>query len=143
MARAPITPIALLRDGAVAQGAGATPAAAATGNVVASPGPFRTLIVVNNAAASGSVTMIVRGAGYTGTPGGAANSSVVSPANTVFTQGTVGDLSVAVGFGTTQVVQIDTTDRFAQPDGSMLIDFTSPTSMTVWVYQLPFVQPGA
>lgn len=137
MARTALTPVALVRDGAVAQGSGATPDAT-NGNIVAAPGPFNAIIVVKNAD-SGSHTLKLRSSSYTGTPSGAANASLLSASNTVFTQGTVGDLSVTVAAGTTQIVNISTTDRFTQADGSMWLDWDASTSMTVWVLTKPYV----
>lgn len=137
MARTALTPVNLVRDGGVAQGAGATPDAT-NGNTVAAPGPFNAIIVVKNADAS-SHSLILRAAGYTGTPTGAANSGLPLPQNTVFTQATTGDLTVAVAASATQVVKISTTSRFVQNDGSMLLDWSASTSMTVWVLVDPFV----
>lgn len=137
MARTPLTPVNLVRDGGVAQGNGATPDAT-NGNTVASPGPYKALIVVKNAD-SASHTLKLRSANYTGTPAGAVNSSMVPPQNTVFAQGTVGDLSVPVAAGATEVVYIATTNRFTQADGSMQLDWDASTSMTVWVLAEPYV----
>lgn len=137
MARTALVRIGLVRDAGVALGAGATPDAV-NGNIVADPGPFQALIQVKNGDSS-SHSLILRGAGYTGTPTGAANSSVLSPSATVFTQGTVGDLTVPVAAGATQIVQITTTDRFCQQDGSMWLDWSASTSMTVWVLTRPYV----
>ena len=137
MARTALTPVNLVRDNGVAQGAGATPDAV-NGNIVAVPGPFNAIIIVKNADASNH-TLKLRSASYTGTPAGAANSSMLPTQNTVFTQGTVGDLSVTVAAGTTQVVKIATTNRFTQADGSMWLDWDASTSMTVWVLTEPYV----
>jgi hypothetical protein len=137
MARTALTPVALARDNGVAQGAGATPDAT-NGNTVAVPGPFNAIIMVKNADAS-SHNLIVRAAGYTGTPAGAANSGLPLPQNTVFTQGTLGDLTVAVAASATEIIKITTSSRFVQNDGSMLLDWSASTSMTVWVLVDPFV----
>lgn len=137
MARTALTAVALTRDSGVAQGAGATPDAT-NGNSVANPGPYNAIIMVKNADVS-SHNLIVRAAGYTGTPTGAANSGLVPPQNTVFTSATVGDLTVAVAASTTQIIKVSTTGRFTQADGSMWLDWSASTSMTVWVLTEPFV----
>lgn len=137
MARTALNRVALLRDAGVALGNGATPDAT-NGNIVPDPGPFNAQIQVKNAD-SAAHNLIIRASGYTGTATGAANSSVLDPSNTVFTQGTVGDLTVTVAAGATEVVKITTTDRFAQQDGSMWLDCSASTSMTVWVLTNPYV----
>ncbi|HEX3781705.1 MAG TPA: hypothetical protein VHX38_18740 [Pseudonocardiaceae bacterium] len=137
MARTTLTPVALVRDAGVAIGSGATPDAV-NGNIVASPGPYHAKIMVKNAD-SATHTLKLRSASYTGVASGAANSSMLAPQNTVFTQGTVGDLSVTVAAGATEVVEITTTDRFTQVDGSMWLDWDASTSMTVWVLTEPYV----
>lgn len=137
MARTALTAVQLLRDTGVSQGNGATPDAT-NGNSVASPGPYRALIFVKNADSS-SHNLILRGAGYTGTPSGAANSGIPLAYNAVFTQGQVGDLTVTVPAGVTQVVKVATTDQFVQADGSMWLDWSASTSMTVWVLTEPYV----
>lgn len=130
-ARTALTTEKLVRDGGVAQSAGATPDAS-NGNTVAFPGPFSVLIVVKNAD-SGSHTCTVRAGGSGVTASGGAAAAVP------FAQATVGDLVVTVANGTTQIIQIDTTDRFTQKDGSLSLDWSASTSMTVWVYQLPYL----
>lgn len=137
MARIALTPIGLLRDAGVVAGSGNTPDAV-NGNTVAVPGPYNAIIVVKNAD-SASHTLKLRSGGYTGTPAGSANSAMVAPANTIFTQSTVGDLSVTVAAGATEYVRVHTTDRFTQQDGSMWLDWDASTSMTVWVFTLPYV----
>jgi hypothetical protein len=137
MARTALNPVNLVRDGGVAQGAGATPDVT-NGNTVASPGPYKAIVVVKNADGS-SHNLIVRGGNYLGAAGGAANSSMVAPQNSVFAPATVGDLTVAVAAGATEVVYIANTGRFTQPDGSLALDWSSSTSMTVWVLTEPYV----
>lgn len=129
-ARTALTPVALVTDGGVARGAGATPDAA-NGNTVAFPGPFNVLVVVTNAD-SASHTCTVRAGGSGVTASGAAAAPVP------FAQATVGDLVVTVANGTTQVIGPLTTDRFCQKDGSLSLDWSASTSMTVWVLQLPY-----
>lgn len=123
----------------------ASPASAdaTNGNIIAntagvSYGAFQVLLIVANGDSS-SHNVIIRGSGYTGAAGGAANSGIPSPQNTVFTQSTVGDLTVTVTNGKTEVIGPLTTDRFAQSDGSLWIDWSAATSMTVYAIQLPVV----
>lgn len=143
MARTALTPVQLAYDAGVAQGSTGT-VDATNGNVVSlnvagSPatfGPFQVILVVTNADTS-SHSVIVRGAGYTGAANGAVNSGIPAPGNTVFTQGTLGDLSVPVAASTTQVIGPFTTDRFVNTGGALWLDWTASTSMSVWVYQIP------
>lgn len=103
-------------------------------NVPPTFGPFKVILAVTNGG-SGSINAILRAAGYTGAAGGAANSGLPVPANVVFTQGTVGDLVVAVAAGTTEYIGPLTTDRYVQPNhvtgGDLWIDWSSGTSVTV------------
>jgi hypothetical protein len=139
MARTALTVDQLSANGGKILTAPLTVPAAATGVVVASPGGHKLLLTATNAAGSGSVNCIIRASGYQGTPNGAANSSYVTDQYQPFAQASVGDLTVAVGFGTSvQIGPLDT-DRFSQPDGTLLVDFSSPTSMTVSAVRLPFV----
>ena len=137
MARTTLTPINLVRDGGVVLGGGATPDAV-NGNVVAVPGPYNAIIHVKNADSANHILKL-RSGSYTGVPSGAANASMVPAQNTVFAPATVGDLSVTVAAGTTQIVKIATTGRFTQADGSMWLDWDASTSMTVWVLTEPYV----
>lgn len=114
---------------------------ATNGNIVpfttgSSYGAFGVILQVANGD-SASHTVILRGSGYTGAANGAANSGIPSPQNTVLAQSTVGDLSVAVAAGTTRYIGPFTTDRFAQSDGSLWIDWSAATSMTITVLQEP------
>ena len=142
MARTAITTglVALGADtgvlGPTAQAADAT-----NGNIVpftvgTSYGANKVILQVINADSS-SHTVILRAGGYTGAANGAANSGIAPPQNTVFTQSTIGDLSVAVAAGTTRYIGPFTSDRFAQSDGSLWIDWSAATSMTIIVLQEP------
>lgn len=148
MARTAVTAlVSLAYDSGVAAGA-AQSADATNGNILAfsitgtppTYGPFKVLLVVANGD-SASHTLIVRGSGYTGAASGAANSGILAPQNTVFTQSTIGDLSVAVAAGATEVIGPFTTDRFVQPNatngGDLWFDWSAATSMTFWAYLLP------
>jgi hypothetical protein len=99
-------------------------------------GAFQVLLVVANGDSS-SHNVIIRGSGYTGAANGSANSGIPAAQNTVFTQSTLGDLTVAVANGKTEVIGPFTTDRFAQPDGSLWIDWSAGTDMTIYAIQLP------
>lgn len=103
-------------------------------------GPWKVILVVTNGD-SAPHTMIVRASGYTGAASGAANSGIPAPQNTVFTQSTRGDLSVAVAAGATEYVPLITTDRFVQPNGTtggdLWIDWSASTSMSVSALILP------
>lgn len=103
-------------------------------------GPHRVILAVTNADASPH-TVILRGAGYTGAPAGAANSGLPKPQDTVFTQGSLGDASFPVVNGTTRYIGPLTTDRFVQPNGTtggdLWIDWSAATSMTISAILLP------
>ena len=144
MARTPITTglVALTADTAAlaptAQAADAT-----NGNIVpftvgSSYGAHGVILQVINADSSAH-TVILRSGGYTGAASGSANSGIVAPQNTVFTQSTVGDLSVVVAANTTRYIPSLTTGRFTQSDGSLWIDWSAATSMTIIVLQQPIV----
>lgn len=136
MARTALTPVTLSRDAGVSQGAGATPDAT-NGNIVASPGPYNAIIAVKNGDASAH-NMIVRGSGYTGAANGAANSGLPAPQNMVFAKASVGDITVAVAAGATVWFTASDTDQYTQPDGSVWLDWSASTSMTVWVLTQPY-----
>lgn len=139
MARTAIVPVVMARDGGVSLGSGTAAPAAASGSIIANPGPYHLQLQVKNADTNPH-TVIIRSGNYTGTPNGAANSSMLSPANTVFTQATVGDLSVLVAASDTEIINIETTDRFTQPDGSVLVDFAATaTSVTIYAFTRPYV----
>lgn len=103
-------------------------------------GPFNIILAVTNAD-SASHSVILRATGYTGAASGGANSANQKPAEIVFDQSSVRDLSVAVAAGTTQYIGPLTTDRFTQPNhvngGDLWIDWTAATSMTFAAILLP------
>ena len=143
MARTSLTPVQLAWDGNVAEGASGT-VDATNGNIVPfnitnSPPEFganNVVLLVTNGDAS-SHNVIVRGSGYTGAANGAANSGIPAPGAQPLAQAMVGDLSVTVANGTSQFVGPFSTDRFAQADGSLWVDWSAATSMSVWVLQWP------
>jgi hypothetical protein len=137
-ARTALTAVQLSRVGGVAQGAGATPDAT-NGNSAVSPGPFRSIIIVKNADGS-SHSCIIRASGYAGVPTGAANSGYVAGQYQPYATASRGDLTVVVTNGTSQVIDLEGDDeRFTQPDGSLWLDWTASTSMTVWILQRPYL----
>lgn len=139
-ARTALTPVSLSRDGGTNLTAGATPDAT-NGNIVAGPvGAFHLSILVLNADSSDH-TLIIRAGGYAGVPTGAANSGYVTDQYQPFAQASVGDLSVTCGHATGGYTLIEnlTTDRFSQADGSLWLDWSASTSMTVWVAQRPYM----
>lgn len=142
MARTALTTalVPLARDAGVALGAGQTPDAV-NGNSVPVPGPYLARIMIKNGDAS-SHSLVLRASGYTGGPTGAANSGLQPAWNQIFSQATKGDLTVAVAAGATEVVTISDNDRFVQSDGSMWLDWSASTSMTVWVLTEPYVNPS-
>jgi hypothetical protein len=136
-ARTVLTPVQLLADAGVAEGAGTAIAGLVTpGATVPDPGPFRLVLLVNNSdTAAHNVTVRASRSGVDA--GGNAQSNV--PANTVFTQATTGDLVVPVAASATQVIPLVTTDRFTQDDGSLSIDFAAGFVGTIWVLRMPYV----
>jgi hypothetical protein len=144
MARTAITTgLAILGRDTSALAPSAQAADATNGNYLpftigSSYGPYSTVLIVANAD-SASHNVILRASGYTGLPGDAANSGLVAPQNTVFTQSSVGDLTITVANGTTRYIGPFTTDRFTQADGSLWFDWSAATSMTVIVQQFPVI----
>jgi hypothetical protein len=138
-ARTVLAPIQLARDTGNALGAGTAPDAA-NGNTVASPGPFALKLLVHNGDTAAH-TVTVRATGNGVTASGAAQVSP-APSNTVFAQSTLGDLVVSVAASTYAEIGPLTSDRFAQSDGSLSIDYSASTSMLVWAIQEPIVIPS-
>lgn len=137
-ARTALTAVAVPNVGGVAQGSGATPDAT-NGNSVASPGPFKAVIIVKNGDGS-SHSCIIRASGYAGVPTGAANSGYVTGQYQPYATASRGDLTVTVVNGTTQIIWLgQDVERFTQPDGSLWLDWSASTSMTVYVAQLPYL----
>jgi hypothetical protein len=135
MARTALTAVTAARSGGTALGAGATPDAT-NGNVYASPGPFKSEIIIHNADASPH-SVIVRASGYQGAPTGAANSGYVTDQYQPFAQASAGDLTFPVAATSYAVLGTLEGDRFAQADGSLWLDWSASTSMTVFVKQSP------
>jgi hypothetical protein len=130
-ARAQLTPVQLVQDGAVAQGSGDTIAASSPGVYIADPpGPFKILLVVTSTVASAQ-NVTVRAGGNGNTESGGANPGVP------FEQATVGDLVVSVPADGTQFIGPFTTDRFTQADGALYVDFAAAFTGSIVAYQLP------
>lgn len=137
MARTVLTAIQLAKVGGADAGAGVVPDHT-NGNIVASPGPFRSLIVVANSGSA--INLIVRASGYQGTPAGAANSGYVPGQYQPFATASTGDLTVSLTADVTTVVDLEQdTERFTQADGSMWLDWGVATDLLVFVLQRPYM----
>lgn len=140
MARTPLNPVTLSRDGGSGLGNGATPDAT-NGNIVAGPvGAFKLGMLILNADSSNH-NLIIRAGGYQGVPSGAANSGYLTDQYQPFAQASVGDLTITCAHtaGGYTLIESLTTDRFSQQDGSLWLDWVASTSMTVWVWQKPYM----
>ncbi len=137
MARTVLTATQLPNNGGISVGAGVVPDHT-NGNIVASPGPFRSLIIVQNS--SSAVNLIVRASGYQGTPTGAANSGYITGQYQPFATASIGDLTVSLTANVTTVVDFETDEeRFTQPDGSMWLDWGTTTNLLAWVVQRQYM----
>jgi hypothetical protein len=137
MARTVLTAIQLASVGGANGGAGTVPDHT-NGNIVASPGPFRSLIIVQNTGSA--VNLIVRASGYQGTATGAANSGYVTGQYQPFATASTGDLTVSLTADVTTIVDLEQDpERFTQADGSMWLDWGTPTDLLVWVAQRPYM----
>jgi len=141
MARTALTVTQLTtRDTGANLGAGVTPDAT-NGNIVPGPiGAWHLAILVLNADSSNH-TLIVRASGYAGAATGAANASYAVDQYQPFAQASVGDLSVTCAHTTGGYTLIESlsTDRYSQSDGSLWLDWSASTSLTVWVAQKPYM----
>jgi hypothetical protein len=137
MARTALTAVQLANVGGVNAGAGVAPDAT-NGNIVVSPGPFRSLIVVYNTGSSAS--LYIRASGYQGTPTGAANSGYVTAQYQPFATASTGDLTVTLGASVYTVVDLEQDpERFTQSDGSLWLDWSTSTDITVLMLQRPYM----
>jgi hypothetical protein len=130
-ARTALTPVALVKDGIAVQGAGATPDAT-NGNYVAA-GPYGLILIVANAGGT-SRNLTLRAGGSGNTASGAAAAAVP------FEQASTGDNVLACAGNVTTVVPLANTDRYTQADGSLSLDWSANTSLTVYV--LAMQKPG-
>ena len=140
VARTPLTPIAAVRGGGVALGNGTSAPIASTGMIVPGPvGAYKLMVQVYNNNGSTAMNVIFRAGGYQGTPNGAANSGYLTGQYQPFAGASAGDLSVSVAAPSTVLfVDLDT-GRFAQADGSLWIDVSLNTSVTIWAIQRPYM----
>ena len=138
MSRTALTPLVAVRNGGVVLGAGTAGAPAGTGMIVPSPGPYRLEVQVAIAGAA-PVNVIFRASGYQGLASGAVNSGYLTGQYQPFADASAGDLSVAVSSSTTQLFTDLETDRFAQADGSLWIDVSLATYVTIWTIQRPYM----
>jgi hypothetical protein len=137
MARTTLTAVQLPGVGGAGAGAGTVPDAV-NGNIVASPGPFRSLIVVSNTGSAQTLT--VRAGGYQGVPSGAANSGYVTGQYQPFATASAGDLSVTLAAGVYTVVDLEQDEeRFTQSDGSVWLDWSASADLLVLVLQRPYM----
>lgn len=140
MARTALTPVSLSLNAGANLTVGATPDAT-NGNIVAGPvGPFHLGILVLNAD-SANHSLIIRASGYAGAATGAGNASYATDQYQPFAQASVGDLTIVCAHttgGYTLIEKLET-DRFTQADGSLWLDWTASTSMTVWTFQKPYM----
>lgn len=135
-ARTQANVVALVTDGGVAQGA-ANSAHSGGEYISGATAALRKVILVVVNGDSANHNVIVRATGNGNNVAGAAQTSPV-PSSTVFTQSTLGDLTVTVPAGTTQALVPSTSDRYEQTDGNMYIDWSATTSMTYYVYARPY-----
>lgn len=133
MARTTLTATQLPNSGGVSVGAGVEPDHT-NGNIVASPGPFKSVIIVANTGSA--INLIVRASGYQGVPTGAANSGYVTGQYQPLATASIGDLTVSCAADATTVVAFSTDwERYTQADGSMWLDWGTTTDLLVWVAQ--------
>jgi hypothetical protein len=138
MARTALAAVQLASVGGVNAGAGVAPDAT-NGNIVALPGPFRSLLVVSNTAGS-NATLYIRASGYQGTPTGAANSGYVTAQYQPFATASTGDLTVTLTASVYTVVDLEQdTERFTQSDGSLWLDWSTSTDILAWMLQRPYM----
>jgi len=111
---------------------------ASNGNTIAA-GPFHIIIAVKNADAS-THTVTVRACGNGVTASG---GTATGDPDYVFAAASKGDLVVTCAASSAiTYIPIFETDRFTQLDGSLSLDWSSGTSMTVAVVQYPSISLG-
>ena len=147
MPRTVLTPVAAVRGGGVALGAGTSAPVATTGMIVPSPGAYKLMVQVYNNNGSTAMNVIFRAGGYQGTPNGAANSGYLTDQYQPFAGASAGDLTVAVASNATVLITDLDTGRYSQPatsgggdtGGALWIDVSLATSVTIWTIQRPYV----
>jgi hypothetical protein len=137
MARTALTAALLPNNGGVSAGAGVIPDHT-NGNIYASPGPFKSEIIVANAGSA--INLIVRASGYQGVPAGAANSAYTTDQYQPYATASIGDLTVSLTANATTVVAFERdAERFTQPDGSLWLDWGTATNLLVFLVQHPYM----
>lgn len=111
---------------------------ASNGNTIAAGG-YNVLLIVNNANSSGTQTVTIRA---TGNGVSASGGTATGDPDFLFAQASRGDMVVTLPHSGYQVIPIVDTDRFTQLDGSLSIDWSTATSMTVAVIQTPSAALG-
>jgi hypothetical protein len=146
-ARTQLTPVQLVRDSISVTEAAATAGATTMyvqGVNASSPGSTIDLrkLLLRFIIGSTATTVTVRAAGNGVDVNGNTRTSPY-PSNTVFTQGSAGDLVSASTTSATLDVGPLTSDRFIQTDSAgntyLFIDLSQATGVTVLAYELPFV----
>lgn len=139
-ARTALTPVQMVRDGSVTNPT-ASSVDATNGNTVADPGPYKVTLLLTNTDGSPH-TCTVRATGNGVTASGATQTNP-APSGTVYAQSTLGDLVITVPATSGSLVAGPfTTDRFAQADGSLSLDWSSATGMKVAVLRGAYVIPS-
>jgi len=145
MARTAASVTTLVRDSSVAVSPTGGTAATATGHYIlgASTATGAAVLdarkfIISIGAASTAGTLTVRATGSGSNVAGVAQTSPY-PSNAVFTQGSVGDLSVVYSTAVATIVGPFTSDRFLQTDGNIYLDWAGDQSAVFNVYELPFV----
>jgi hypothetical protein len=137
MARTVLSATQLPNVGGANVGAGVAPDHT-NGNIVASPGPFRSLLIVSNSGSSAS--LIVRASGYQGTAAGAANASYLTAQYQPFATASIGDMTVTLAASVTTVVDLNVdSERFTQSDGSLWLDWSTASGLLVWAVQRQYM----
>ena len=138
MARTALYAVQSVRNAGTALGAGATPDAT-NGNIVASPGPFHSGSSSSNADSSAH-NLIIRASRVPGHGRRARRTPATSRTSTSRTrEASVGDLTVTLAATSYTILASLEGNRFAQPDGSLWLDWSASTSMTVWIRQGPYL----
>jgi hypothetical protein len=135
-ARTALVPQALARDSGVALTFDAVDSA--NGNVVAA-GPFKVVLIVDNANASSTQTVTIRATGNGVTQAGA---TATGDPDFIFTQASRGDNVITLTHSAYTVIPLFDTDRITQLDGTLSLDWSTSTSITCAVVQYPSASLG-
>jgi hypothetical protein len=137
MARTALSATQLPNVGGANVGAGVAPDHT-NGNILASPGPFRSLLIVSNSGSSAS--LIIRASGYQGVASGAANASYVTGQYQPYATASIGDLTVTLAASVTTVVDLGVdAERFTQNDGSVWFDWSTASGLLVFAVQRQYL----